>query len=303
LAVALTWPLVTNLGGLVMPDAGDPLLNTWILWWNATTTPLTAAWWNAPAFFPAEGVITFSEHLLGLWPIASPIIWITGSPQTAYNVTLLLTFALSATAAYLLGYELTGRRDAAFLCGLVFGFAPYRMAQLPHLQVLASFWMPLALLGLHRYLRNGGVRSLVLFGAAWLMQALSNLYFMMFFPVLIVLWCAWFIRPQQWRRLASVAGTAVVASLPLVPIVAGYREVHARYELTRDIKATESLSADLASWLDAHPDLSVWGGLRVFHRTEGELFTGLTVLALVVAGLLWALRRRGQNNATQLSIR
>jgi len=224
LAVAMTWPLAANPGGLVMPDAGDPLLNTWILWWNATTLPLTATWWNAPAFFPATGVITFSEHLLGLWPIASPIIWITGSPQAAYNITLLLTFSLSATAAYCLGFELTGRRDAAILCGLAFGFAPYRIAQLPHLQVLASFWMPVALLGLHRYLRDGRARSLALFAVAWLMQALSNLYFMLFFPPLIVLWCAWFIRPWQWRRLAMVALAAAVASLPLVPIVAGYVE-------------------------------------------------------------------------------
>ena len=187
IAVALTWPMAVSPGGTVMPDAGDPLLNTWILWWNATTLPLTTTWWNAPVFFPAEGAITFSEHLLGLWPIASPVVWITGSPLAAYNVTLLLTFALSATAAFLLGYELTGRWDAALVCGAAFGFAPYRIAQLPHVQVLASFWMPVALLGLHRYLRDGRTMSLVLFASAWLMQALSNMYFMLFFPVLVLL--------------------------------------------------------------------------------------------------------------------
>jgi hypothetical protein len=289
LAIALTWPLATNLGGLVLPDAGDPLLNTWILWWNATNLPLSPEWWNAPAFFPAEGVITFSEHLLGLWPIASPILWITGNSQIAYNITLLLTFALSATAGWWLGLELTGRRDAALLCGLAFGFAPYRIAQLSHLQVLASFWMPVALVGLHRYLRDGGARPLLLFAGAWLMQALSNVYFMVFFPVLVVLWCAWFLTWRHWRRIVMVGLAAAVAALPLVPILLRYREVHSSYGLTRDLETTAALSADAAAWLNAKPWLAMWRGLRVFNRPEGELFTGLTVIGLILAGW-WSVR-------------
>lgn len=298
IAVALTWPMAVNPGGTVMPDAGDPLLNTWILWWNATTLPLTTTWWNAPVFFPAEGAITFSEHLLGLWPLASPIVWLTGSPLAAYNVTLLLTFALSATAAFLLGYELTGRWDAALVCGVAFGFAPYRIAQLPHLQVLASFWMPVALLGLHRYLRDGKTTSVVLFASAWLMQALSNMYFMLFFPLLVLLWCLWFVRPQQWRKAAVIAIAAGLAALPLIPILARYREVHAKYNLTRDLSSMEALSLDATAWLDRQADLAMWGQFSGAHRPEGEMFTGLVVLVLIAAGLLWAALRHRRNGTT-----
>lgn len=55
IAVAVTWPLVRDGRTLIASDAGDPVLNASILVWNATVRPLSAAWWNAPHFFPTEG--------------------------------------------------------------------------------------------------------------------------------------------------------------------------------------------------------------------------------------------------------
>ena len=81
-----------------------------------------------------------------------PLHWLGAGPQAAYNVVFLLMFPLSAIGAYLLTLELTKRHDAAFIAGLLFGFAPYRIAHLPQIQSLASFPAPFALLGLHRYL-------------------------------------------------------------------------------------------------------------------------------------------------------
>ena len=52
LAIAITWPLVLHPGSVVPNDLGDPLLNTWLMAWNARVLPLTAAWWNTPQFFP-----------------------------------------------------------------------------------------------------------------------------------------------------------------------------------------------------------------------------------------------------------
>src|ERR1043165_5075630 len=85
LAVTFTWPLARVMSSAVPSDLGDPILNTWILWWNAGHVPLTASWWNAPIFFPAQGVLAFSEHLLGLVPLTTPLIWISGNPLFAYN--------------------------------------------------------------------------------------------------------------------------------------------------------------------------------------------------------------------------
>src|SRR5262245_40750796 len=87
--VALTYPLITDLGAYIPSDTGDPCLNAWILWWNAQAVPYTTQWWNAPAFFPSPNALALSEHLLGLSLITTPIIWLSDNPQLAYNVAFL----------------------------------------------------------------------------------------------------------------------------------------------------------------------------------------------------------------------
>ena len=135
----------------------------------------------------------------GLAPGAA-VFWLTGSPVVSYNVAFLLTFPLSGLAVYLLCFELTHRRDAAWLAGLAFAFAPYRMDQLAHLQVLASYWMPLGLFALHRYYRDPRLRWLALFGVSTLMTGLTNGYFLLFYPPLILFWVLWFTPNEGWWR-------------------------------------------------------------------------------------------------------
>jgi hypothetical protein len=144
--------LTTHLFG----DLGDPLLNTSILAWNAKHLPLTADWWNFPAFAPLSGVTAFTEHLLGAYSLTSPIIWITGNPVLAYNALHLLTLPLNAVAAFALVRELTGSWVGAFIGGLAFAFAPFTGEHVSHIQMLMAFGMPLALYGLHRYQRCVG---------------------------------------------------------------------------------------------------------------------------------------------------
>ncbi len=55
LTLLYAWPLVLSFGSRLPSDIGDPGLNTWILWWNAHAVPLTPRWWNAPIFFPIAG--------------------------------------------------------------------------------------------------------------------------------------------------------------------------------------------------------------------------------------------------------
>ncbi len=295
LAIVWTWPVAAYLNTRVPHDAGDPLLVVWILWWNAHAMPFTDAWWNAPMMWPMSGAMTLSEHLVGLGLVATPLQRAGANPVTAYNVCFLLTFALSGFFAFLLGRRLTGSTFAGICAGIAFGFAPYRASQLAHIQVLSAQWMPLALLGLHAYLSTGARRWLVVFGGAWLIQALSNNYFLLFFPVLVVAWLAWFV---DWRRaprrgLAIVAAW-VVASLPLLPVLLKYREVHEMLGLTRKVAEIRDYSAVPASFLHAAPLMKFWREGPA-HTYEQYLFTGVTVVLLALAGLvLLVVKNRGR---------
>ena len=289
LTAAMAFPLLRDLSGLLPGDRADPVLNAWILWWSTQSAPLSESWWNAPGFHPYPGMLAYSEHLLGLLPIAAPLQWLTGSPVVTYNVTFLLTFALSGTTAYILGRELTGRRDAAWVAGLAFAFAPYRMSQIPHLQVLASFWMPLALAALHRYSRDRRPRWLAAFAGATLMQGLTNGYYLAYFPVLVALWAIWFSRAGRWRQIGWIGVAGLVATLPLVPVLATYRQLHAEQGLRRPLSEIAAFSADLTSLAGITPNLASWGALDWSPGPEQELFPGVAIV-LLVGVALWRAR-------------
>ena len=121
-------------------------------------------------------------------------------------VAFLLTFALSGLTTYWLGVELTGRRYAGWVAGVAFAFAPYRMDQLAHIRVLASFWMPVVMLGLHRYYRDGHTWWLVLFAGATVTQGLKNGYYLLFFPVLVALWVLWCTPNEAGRERRARLG-------------------------------------------------------------------------------------------------
>lgn len=275
----------------IVHDIGDPLLTAALLHWNAWTVPFTHAWWQFPIFAPTPDALAFSEHLLGLSVVASPIAWVVRDPLVVANVVMLLTYPLCGVAMFLLVRRLTGSALAAFLAGLAYAFAPYRIAQQAHVQMLAAFWAPLALLGLHAYLDSGRRAWLVLFGAAWLLQALANLYSLYFLSALVALWALWFvIVPGRWIHLRDIAIATVVAAIPLAPTLAMYMTVHARHGFARSPVEAQVFSADLLSLLCAPIESTFWSWLRVGCRPEAVLFPGLALMVLVGIAIA-ALRR------------
>jgi len=283
-ACVLTYPLVSHLGSVMPHDLGDPLLTTTLLWWNAHAVPLSNNWWNGVAFWPAPGSIAFSDHRLGESLIASPLQWAGLSAVSAANLTLLATFPLSAIAAYWLAFTLTRRRDAAFLCGLVYGFCPYRIAHLQHLELLGGFGMPVALAALHRYRDTSARQWLVVFSAALVVQGLWTSYYLLFFSVLLVMWIAWFIGWRDLPRLAAIGIACAAAIGVLLPIVYGYERIHAWYGLQRRFDEVTQFSADVTGLGVASPLIALWGWTTKWALPEGELFPGLTITLLAVIG-------------------
>jgi len=292
LSVWYTSPLVELSQSRIAADPGDPVLNASVLWWNATTLPLTEAWWNAPFFYPSLGVTTFTEHLLGVSLLASPIYWLTHNPLAAYNLSLFLTWPLSAFGVYLLVVFLTRWEDAAVLAGLAWAFTPYRLSELGHLQSLSAYWLPLMLLGLHGFLERRRLPWLVLFGTAWLCQSLANGYYMLFGAVLIGMWLAYFCSSREgWRALPAILVTWVVASLPLVPIMSKYLVVHDYFALRRSLVEPAGFSAEPRSWAQVSQLSRLWS--PVLHEDAHSLFPGVTAALLVLLAVVaWVARGR-----------
>ena len=289
LAIVLTWPLALHPGSRVPNDLGDSLLNMFLLAWNAREVPFTAAWWNLPQFFPIPGVMAFSEHLLGLSLIATPVIWASGNVLLAYNVAFFLSFPLCAIGAHLLAWQVTRRHDVAVVAGLAYAFAPYRMAQLAHIQVLSSYWMPASLLGLHLFVERPRWGYVALFAVSWYLQALACGYYLFYLSVLVGLWLLWYaVGRIRWTDLARLLAGWGVAIAALVPVALGYVKYQEVYGLRRWPEEIEAFSADIASVLTAPGNLRLWGWLNVVERPESSIFPGATIVVVLLAGIVLA---------------
>lgn len=288
-----TWPLVTDPGGWVPHDLGDPLLSTWTLWWNATRVPFTTEWWNGGIFYPAPGALALSDHRVGLGLITTPLILGGVTPLAAHNVALLASYVLSAAAAYALGFVLTRSLAAAFIAGLVYGFHPFRAEHIPHLELLSGYWLPLALLALHRWLDVFQRRWLVLLAVALVLAAFTTGYYFFFLGVLIGLWLLWFL---PWdlpaRRYAELGAALAVPFVPLLPVLLTYRSIHQQFGLGRSIVEIEELSADLRGWVTPPEPIAFWNVPAAWHLPEGSVFPGLTATLLVAVSLVLVWRER-----------
>jgi hypothetical protein len=280
LACIYCWPVLVRFSTHLPNDIGDPGLNAWILWWNTQAIPFTDRWWNAPIFFPTAGAFAYSETLLGLTVLTTPLIWMGASAVEAYNAAFIASFVLCAGAAHALAYRLTGRHDGALIAGLAFGFHPYRAAQITHLQMLWAMWMPLGLLALHQYLQRRRARDLLFFAVCWAFNALSCGYYLVFYAVLVACWMLWFVRERtDWLKIVT---TTAAASLPVVPLLLGYTRILGAVGASRGRNEIESMSADLSSFWAAAPNLGLARFWTLSPGPENELYVGGVIFALVV---------------------
>ncbi len=313
LALAATWPLALGLSRDLAWDLGDPVLNVFLIGRNdalflrALGGDLTAlgAFWDARIFDPEPRTLAWSEHLVPQSLLALPVYALSdGNAILAYNFAFLASFVLSALGMHLLLRDLTGRTTPALVGAIAFGFAAYRVEQLPHLQVLSSQWMPLALLGLRRFAVSGSWRSLAGGAAALLAEVLSCGYYALYFPPFAAAFAVGELaragRLGDGRRWAGFCLSGAAVALLTLPFLLPYLELRASGALARPAAEIERFSADVWSWLTAPPALRLWGGLQTFPGDEGQLFPGLAVLMLAVVAVAFAARApRGESRAAR----
>ncbi len=158
-------------------DAGDPLLNSWILAWDIhalSTNP--SQLYDANIFYPFLLPLTYSEVMLSSAMLISPVYLLSGNPVPVHNVLTLGSFWLAGISMYLLVRELTVAPLPSVIAGCVYAFFPYRIGQLSHVQLLLTGWLPLALLFLHRALKTARLRYFVLFAICFTLEALASYY-------------------------------------------------------------------------------------------------------------------------------
>jgi hypothetical protein len=302
-AIAHTWPLASDLGGH-MQSGADPKTMMWTQYDLVRGLAAgSSALFDGTAFHPYSRTIAVVDHQMGNAIVGVPLYLAGVRGVAIFNLLFLATFVLSGFTTYLLARELTGSSLAGIFAGLAFAFGPARIASLPHSHLLATQWMPLALLMLHRYLRRPTTGRAAGFLAATAMVALSSWHIAMIgaLGIGIVALAGLLGGRAGVRRWPGVAAAAVVCALMLLPLAGIYGEVAGRWGLRagneRPIENLTRRSVDLAQGAVALPENSRAPHASLLAGQQLTAFPGFTVLALTSVAIWQTVRRRSRPRA------
>jgi len=314
-AIALTWPLAisltTRLGALQGP--GDPYLNLWIVGWGLrawTTNPmsvLSGRVFDANIFFPAEGTLAYSDHLLLHALVLAPVYALTHNVVLCYNLLVIVSIALSGAAMHALARAVTGSTPAAFAAGLAWACWPYHTAQLLHVQLELLVFMPLALLCLHRVMARRRWRDAIALAICTALQAIASVYYgVMTAVVLGVASITLAIATGQWRsrRLwIQIAAATALSALLAAPALIPYARSQQAEGFGRTLVEAANHSASLESYAQVPPANLAYGrtglllprpptpGQRDRQGVEDQLFPGVVISLLAILGFVTSIRR------------
>ena len=299
-AVFMHWPLVLHLGHNIPKDLGDPLAQAYQMAWDGYALahqPLH--FFDANQFWPFGDTLAFSDALIGYAPAGL----IGLGPHAAvfrYDLMFLFAYALGFVGAYLLARELGLGPGGAAVAGAAFAFAPFRLEQDGHMQVISSGGIALALaLGVRGYrLRRPGWII-----AGWVVATWQLLLgFTLGLPFAYLLVALWIVAAIAWWRrgrppidrglaVATVAGAILFVGAGF-GLSRPYEHVaDAHPQARRSASEVEAFSAPPWAYLVAPDENLLWGSatepLRdtLSNVPEETLFPGIAILALALAGL------------------
>lgn len=275
-----------------------PMLNTWILWWNAESLSNgLLGYWSPPIFHPLQGSLAFNEPQPAMLSVA-PVYYFSRSPILAYNVYVVATLALNGLCAS----RLLSKIGCSYLLSIAGGAGlllhPLVWRDLEAVQLTALWPIVLSLIAAIDVFggREPGARpqstswdrSLIMPGVRlglWVsVTGWCCLYWAVFQAMTLGLAIAAF---ALWRRqrgelvaLSIALGIALCLSLPiLVPM----QSTVLKHNLRRSATTVQTLSAQPQDWL-ATEGHTLWNYSTSDHAFS--LSPGFGRIALILIGVL-----------------
>jgi hypothetical protein len=299
LTLLMTLPFSLSPGSQVVADVPDTHLYIWTLAWDAHAflhQPFRI--FDANIYYPFADTLAYSENLIGSAFLAAPIIWLTGNLVLAVNLTSLITCVLCGAGAFLLARRLHIGLAGAFICGLIFAFAPPRFFRLGQLHMTAVQWIPFSLAFLHSYLHRGRRRDLLLAIGCFSLQALSSGHGAVYLLLSIVALLGWHVasggETAIRRRLSDFGAAGAYLLAPAVWVLLPYRIAQNEAGLRRTYQAgaLPGIESFLASPSRFHLYLEATFLGRFTKEADAYLFPGILVLILAAAAIVsWTVRR------------
>ncbi len=295
LSLAMSYPLPFHMSDRLAGRHSDARVFQWNNWWVRYALSHRLSPIRTDYIYYPSGVSLLSHNVNWVSSFISVPLDLLFGPAAAYNLTFLLTLFLSGFAMYLMARHIIGRRDAAFVAGVLFAFFPYHLSGNWDGQMnLANVqWLPLSALFMMRTLENRHMRDALATGLFAALAALDCWFFALFLTLWGSLYALYVLavvrRRETWRGVLLLCLAAVVTgtlTAPfLIPMLAekdAFRSALGYY--------AEAKSADLVSFLVPGGDHPLLGGaVAPFYARFAHwrpAFLGYLPLALALIAAL-----------------
>ncbi|MCP4175997.1 MAG: hypothetical protein GY758_35090 [Fuerstiella sp.] len=296
IAVVAVWTVlpVLRFAGTSLPIRSNllttvPVFNAWTIWWNADRfLHGFSGYWDAPIFFPADNAFAFSEPQPATL-IVAPIVWLTGSPASAYNAYLLLSLFLNGIVSFMILRRHGVSRSLATIGGVMMVWLPISLRQLDVLQLIPVWPLLWVWDVLTRHGRAPSRRTGLEFAIAFSFSFYTCVHQTLLLSVVLIA-TVWILlaairSPRFWSMsLLAIASVAIPVAVVLVPM----RQTLTDNNFKRSEKTVTRLSARASDLFLLPKDAPLrGGGSKRFGLSPGWL-----KFVLAGCGIAWGVRRR-----------
>lgn len=282
-------------------NLGDARFNIYILehahqYFILDNVP-SSSYWSAPFMYPEPAIITYSDNLLGTFPIYSIFRLLGVNIYLSFSCWFALITILNYSCSFLFLNWLLKNKYAAVIGAYIFAFSLVLVSQSFHAQTFPRFFIPLALWAGCLYYKNFSVNYFFLATLLLVFQFYSGMYlgFMLFIPLSILILYGIISRYNLFiksistiKSISKFLGSILFPIILLLPIIIPYNERSKKVGLKSYEEIYESIPS-FYSYLNSNWSSSSWQFLSTkFNKHfvnwwDHELFLGgVSYFAIVI---------------------
>lgn len=297
------WPLVIRAGSYSI--GGDAMFNAWTLArdHHCILRENCKYYADGNIYFPHKDTMLYSETQLSAGLLSLPFFLINQNPLFSYNIMTIASFFLAGWFMYLLARYLSkGNELFSIVSGLVFEFAPFKMAAVWHLQNLSIFCLPLVLLLALKYVNTQHKKYLYLLFPILLYQFYASWYQMVFMLIAVglLLLCLLLFKLANLRMILMIALVTVLCAIATLPLARQYVQFSKQNKAVFGITDQELYASSLSDYFIPYNQTAI--GKVYYHLRPGAQvnsynldsysYHGLTLYAIGIGLTLYTFRMR-----------
>lgn len=303
------WPILIRVN--TYSEGGDAMFNAWTLSRNHHCIMRTGCprYTDGNIYYPHKDTMLYSETQLSAGAATLPLYWVNKNPIFTYNVWTIVSFLLAGWFMYLLvKYISKGNELYAIIAGLVFEFAPYKMAAVYHLQNLSIFCLPLAILCILKFVDSNRKKYLGILLVTLIYQFYASWYQMVFAALAVGVLLAGFklSRLINWKQFAAIAATVGLAGIVTLPLAKEYIRFSKANKAGFSITDQTLYSSSVADYFIPHSGTAlgkIYTASKPYAQKEAYnldsySYHGVTLYVIGVGTVIYAffLRKKSKEN-------